>query len=150
MNLMGKIISIVMIFAIIAGGAITSRIYTDSLRSERAILNEVTNFIDKVTDNGRITELDLSNFYLGVASHGVSVDASVKRYLKVVNPNGAGGTYTSYTLADTNVLYNKGDFVQVSVKGIDYTNGQKLMRYFLRMSPSKIDYTLAGRVRIEG
>lgn len=136
-----------MAFTILAGGPLILNTMSKDLTMNRSVLNEMTNLIDKVSDNGRISSTDLSDFYLGVSSHGVSMDATVKRYMKVVNPDGAGGTYTSYVLNDNTTTWNSGDIIKVSVKAIDYTGAQRIQNRLLHLNPPKFDQTLAGMVR---
>jgi len=146
-DIINKIIGVFMAFIILAGGPLIINTMSMDLTMNRSVLNEMTNLIDKVCDNGRLTPTDLSDFYLGVSSYGVSMDATVKRYMKVVNPDGSGGTYTSYVLNEDTQTWKEGDIIKVTVKAIDYTGAQRIQYRLLHMTPPKFDQTLAGMVR---
>ncbi|MCD1257379.1 hypothetical protein B5M42_000830 [Paenibacillus athensensis] len=146
-DIINKIIGVFMAFVILAGGPLIINTMSKDLTMNRSVLNEMTNLINKVCDNGRLSPLDLSDFYLGVSSYGVSMDATVKRYMKVVNPDGGSGTYTSYVLTDDTQTWNEGDIIKVTVKAIDYTGSQRIQYRLLHLTPPKFDQTLAGMVR---
>ena len=146
-DILNKILGVLIAFTILAGGPLILNTMSKDLTMNRSVLNEMTNLIDKVTDNGRLSSTDLSDFYLGISSYGVSMDATVKRYMKVTNPGGAEGTYTSYVLNDDLTTLNAGDIIKVTVKAIDYTGAQRIQNRLLHLNPPKFDQTLAGMVR---
>ena len=146
-DIFNKILGVLLAFVILVGGPLIIKSMGKDLTMNRSILNEMTNFIDKVTDNGRLSEADLEDFYLGISSYGMTMDATVKRYMKVVNPDGKQGTYTSYVLNDDLSKWNQGDIIKVTVKAVDYTGGQRLQNRILHLAPSKFEQTLAGMVR---
>ncbi|MFD0671952.1 hypothetical protein [Cohnella sp. GCM10027633] len=146
-DLINKILGVLLAFALLIGGPLVINTMSDDLTMNRSVLNEMTNFIDKITDKGTLSEQDLADFYMGISSYGVSMDATIKRYMKVVNPDGAGGTYASYIYSDDTSAWNAGDILQVTVRAIDYTGAQRLQNRILRMTPSKFDQTLAGMIR---
>lgn len=146
-DIFSKILGIVLAFILLAFGPLTVNSLTGDLTMKRASINEVTNFINKVTDSGRTTEAELADFYLGCASHGVVADVTVKRYVKIVNPDGKGGTYTSYVLSTDLSKWNRGDVIQVTFKAIDWTGAQRILWQLLKMAQPKFEFTLAGKVR---
>lgn len=146
-DIFSKILGIVLAFILLVFAPLTINMLSNDLTMKRASINEVTNFIDRVTDTGRITEIELKDFYLGCASHGVSADVKIKRYEKVINPDNAGGTYVSYILSSDIYNWNRGDVLQVTFKAVDWTGAQRILWQLLRLSQPKFEFTLAGKVR---
>ncbi len=146
-DIFNKILGVFLAFILLAGAPLIIRTMGKDLTMERSVLNEMTNLIDKVTDSGLLTKQDLTDFYLGVSSHGVAMDATIQRYMKIVSPDGAGGTYASYVLSDDNRSWAKGDIIKVTVKAIDYTGAQRIQNRLLHITPLRFDQTLAGMVR---
>ena len=140
-------IGLFLAFFLLVIAPLTNNALAQDLTTKRSILNEMTNFVDKVTDSGYVSDAMLSDFYLGCSSHGAIVDVTVQRYIKVVNPDGSGGTYTTYVLSDQINNWNRSDIVKVKVEAIGYTGAQKLMWYFLKLITPKPEFEIAGMVR---
>lgn len=125
-------------------------ICVQDITNTRTLMNEVDNFIDKVTDTGVCTDKMLSDFYLGCSSCGVPVDVKVKRYEKVVNPvskDTESGTQLTYTINSDLTVFNQGDIVQVSLKFIGPTGLQRIVWSVLRIFQPQTDFDFAGLVR---
>lgn len=146
-DIINKILGVLIAFVLLAGGPLVINALNKDLTMNRSVLNEMTNLIDKVTDNGRLSPNDLSDFYISISSHGMAMDATISRYLKVVTPDGANGTIISYMLVDDNTTWNAGDIIKVRVQAIDYSGAQRLQNRLLRLNPPKFDQTLAGMIR---
>ncbi len=146
-DFLNRLIGLFLVFILLVLAPLTIHSLSTDLTIKRSILNEITNFIDKVTDTAQVTEAQQTDFYIGCSSYGAIVDVQIKRYIRIVNPDGMGGTYTSYALTDNILHFNQGDIVQVEVKAIDYTGAQKLMWYFNKIFTPKLEFTLAGMVR---
>lgn len=146
-DFINKTIGVLLAFVLLVGAPLILNTMSKDLTMKRGILNEMTNLINKVTDSGKMTEQDVADFYLAVSSYGVTMDATIQRYIKVVNPDGAGGIYTSYVLSDDLSTWNKGDIIKVTVRAVDYTGAQRIQYRFLRFTPNKFEETLAGMVR---
>ncbi|WP_239617486.1 hypothetical protein [Cohnella mopanensis] len=146
-DIFNKILGVLLAFTILAGGPLVINTMSKDLTMNRSVLNEMTNLIDKVTDNGRLTPEDKEDFYIAISSYGMTMDATIRRYMKVVNPNGTDGTTTTYMLNDDISTWNQGDIIKVTVKAIDYTGAQRLQNQLLRITPAKFDQTMAGMVR---
>lgn len=129
---------------------------------QRGVYNEVNAFIDRVRDTGKLTDSELSDFYLALNSKGANVNAKVYRRIKVVNPDGEGGTYTTYTYSDkiltsakdlndpnliTSGKWNQGDFIIVDFKEINSSPSKRLLTALHLGSPTTIDDHLSGMVR---
>jgi len=99
-DILSKILGIILAFILLAFAPLTINMMTNDLTSKRESINEVTNFINVVTDTGRISDDQLKDFYTGCAVHSIPFDVKVKRYQKVINPDNMGGTSVSYILND--------------------------------------------------
>ncbi|MDX8360769.1 hypothetical protein [Cytobacillus sp. IB215316] len=146
-DIINKIIGVFLAFALLVAGPLVISTLMSELEMKRSVMNETTNFIDKVTDIGVIDDGDVGDFNLGISSHGTAINATIKRFVRVVNPDGTGGTYTTYTLSDNINTWNKGDIIQVHVEAIDYTGGQRIMHRLLKFAMPKFEFTLSGMVR---
>lgn len=146
-DLFNKILGVLLAFILLAGAPMIIQTMSRELTVHRSVLNEMTNFIDKVTDNGRLSPADLADFQLGISSYGIAMDITINRYMKVVNPDGASGTYTSYVYSDDLTTWNAGDIIQVKVQAVDYSGAQRLQNRILRLTPAKFEQTLAGMIR---
>lgn len=142
-----KIIGLVIVFVMLVLGPTLRSVQMDSISQRRELYNEVTNMLDNITDSGQITNQTIEDFYLGVASKGIPVDVQIERYVKVVNPDGQGGTYYTYTYSDEINDWNKGDICKIKVTQLTETNLQKLSYNLSKMYTKPIDFTFAGRVR---
>ena len=146
-DFINKVIGVLLAFALLVGGPLIINTMSKDLTMNRSVLNEMTNLINKVTDNARLTEHDLSDFNLGISLHGVTMDAKVQRYMKVINPDGNGGTYSSYVLNENMDTWNEGDIIKVTVKAVDFSGAQRIQYRLLHFTPNKFEQTLAGMVR---
>lgn len=146
-DILSKLLGVVLAFVLLAVAPLTIHNLSNDLSMKRAVLNEMANFVDKVTDSGKIADVELADFYLATSAFGIPMDVDIKRYVKVVNPDGHGGTYTTYTLGSNIQSWNQGDVIQVTVQAVDYTGSQKVTWQFLKLSQAKFEATLAGMVR---
>jgi len=146
-DILSKILGIILAFILLAFAPLTINMMTNDLTSKRESINEVTNFINVVTDTGRISDDQLKDFYTGCAVHSIPFDVKVKRYQKVINPDNMGGTSVSYILNDNIKKFDKGDIIQVNIKAIDSSGSQRVLWQFFRLSQTNFEFTLAGKVR---
>lgn len=149
-TVVGKVIGV--IFAIIALFYISINNYVclNEITSRRALVNETTNFINKVTDTGVCDEDMLEDFYLGCSSHGEIVDVTARRYESVVNPissNTSGGTKVTYIINSDINEFNQGDVLQVEIKFASDTGMKVLLWKTLHLFNPRLDFFFAGMVR---
>lgn len=140
-------VGLVIVFFMLVVGPTLRSAQMDMLSQRREIYNEVTNMLDRVLDTGNITNAEIQDFYLGVSSRGVPVDIKIERYIKVINPDGTGGTYYVYSYSDDITTWNKGDVCKLTVKQIATTNMERLAYNFSSMFTPPINVEFAGRVR---
>ena len=86
-DFINKVISIVLIFIMLVLAPLLISYVSTDMVADRLILNEVTQFIDKVTDRSEITLDDLNSLFLSVNSHGGSYDVDVNVYSRVSTQN---------------------------------------------------------------
>lgn len=133
--------------------------------TERLVLNEVSQFIDKVTDKGIITEYDINDLYLGINSHGGNYDVTIEHYQLLEEPLPDGSTKLLYvkqddveaivdgrynrpeTDEDTSVSLNVKDVVKVHVESVSMSPGRRLFWSVLRVDRGNFEFSLAGTVR---
>lgn len=70
MDFVNKIVTVVLTFIMLVIAPITWEYVRSEMITERLVLNEMVQFLDKVTDKGTITAEDLDDLYLGVNSTG--------------------------------------------------------------------------------
>lgn len=149
-----KVVTIVLVFLMLVVAPITWMYVRDDMTSERLVLNEVVQFIDKSTDTALITQQSMDDLYIGLNASGGTYDVEVKLYTPTPIPTGAGESRLLYSNIDyinkdtgEPVMMNKGDLVKVSVQEIGLSPAKKILWTLLRMDSAKTEITLSGSVR---
>ena len=62
-DFINKVITIVLVFIMLILAPLLISYMSTDMVTERLVLNEVSQFIDKVTDKGLITEYDINDLY---------------------------------------------------------------------------------------
>lgn len=164
-DFINKIITIVLIFVMLILAPLLISYMSTDMVTERLVLNEVSQFIDKVTDKGLITEYDINDLYLGVNSHGGNYDVTIEHYQLLEEPLPDGSTKLLYvkqddieqivdgrynmeeTDEDTSVSLNVKDVVKVHVESVSMSPGRRLFWSVLRVDRGNFEFSLAGTVR---
>ena len=155
-DVISKVIGVLLAFVLLIMAPMTITRMKDDMAARRLILNEVTMFIDRVTDKAIISGADIDDLMIGVNAHGGAFDIQVVRYVRIaVRDSTRGGEVRSiyyatddvFTVSGSAVNLNIGDAVQVRVTGITRTKGQNLIQGLLRVSERPFEFTLAGTVR---
>ena len=149
-----KVITLILIFVMLVLGPLTFSYLSDELTSKRMILNEVTKFLDKVTDQASISGSDLDDFYLAINSYGMVLDAKIERYMQTPAVGLDGKTENIYFMANDfrdlgpNDVVNfvPSDVIQVSVEEVAVSPGRRLMYYILRVDTGRYELTMAAAV----
>lgn len=149
---MNKVVSIILAFIMLVIAPLVISYQTTDMLAKRAILNDVTAFIDKAQDTYQIDEDDLNKLYMQCNSHGISVDVKVKRLIRTaVTKNDSTGNsaktvyYAVDTLGDLKNL-NPGDTVQVNISEIATTPAHQLVYRVLKIDEGNFEFSLAGVV----
>ncbi|MNV37618.1 hypothetical protein D3C71_1291450 [compost metagenome] len=119
----------------------------NDMTSERLVLNEVAQFIDRVTDKASITDEDVNDLYMGVNATGGIFDVQIKRYIRMSTKDTDGSQRTLYLNAGYTGNMNVGDVVKVTTKEIGVSSAKRLLWTFLKIDEGKSEITLAGSVR---
>ncbi len=148
-DFINKVITIILIFVLLVLAPLLISYMSTDMVTERLVLNEVTQFIDRVTDKGEITDSDINDVYLGVNSHGGVYDVKVERYIRTAteDPLKADTIKTVYYNTDNIGNLNVGDVVKVHVEEVGMSNSKRLLWQLLRIDKGQFEFSLAGTVR---
>lgn len=111
------------------------------------LLNDVSEFLDKQTDKGGITDEDMDQFYVNVQSHGMILDVKVDRLVKMATESGDGTIHTTYIAADDNTILNKHDILKVKITEKSSTPYKRLLNVVLRMDDNPYKLEMAKMVK---
>ncbi|MDF2905357.1 MAG: hypothetical protein K0R34_678 [Herbinix sp.] len=142
-----RVISIILVFLMLIMAPLLYYYSVSEMENRRLLLNEVAQFLDKVTDKGEITEDDITEFNLQVSSHGMVIKVILKRLVRtsVVAPD--GNIRTSYIAVDDIHILNQRDVVQVKLEEISVSAYRKLLYAFLRVDEGAYSLEMAEAVR---
>lgn len=158
-DFLNKVITLILIFIMLVIGPMLLSYASTDMVAERLILNDVTQFIDKVTDKSIVTEYDINDLYLAVNSHGNSYNVTVEKYQLFEEPLPNGTTKLVYIKHDDieklvdgvdpdgTVELNIKDVVKVTVRETNITPGKRLFWNILRVDKGTFHFSLAGTVR---
>ena len=156
-DFINKVITIVLIFVLLVLAPLLISYMSTDMVTERLILNDVSQFIDKVTDKALITQYDLNDLYLAVNSHGGAYEVVVERYQLLEEPVPGSGTkllylkhddtYDLMTGKEDEIELNIKDVVKVHVEEVSMSAGKRLFWTILRVDKGKFEFSLAGTVR---
>lgn len=156
---LNKLVSVIIIFLMLVVAPLLMSYMTTEMVTERVALNEVSQFIDRVTDKQMITKSDVDDLYIALGASGGIYNVEVKRYVVVSVPtkdaSGATTVKNVYVAADDisnisedkPITLNLSDVVQVRVKEVSLSQAKRLLYAVLRVDEGKLDFTLAGSVR---
>ncbi|WP_156034692.1 hypothetical protein [Clostridium sp. KNHs205] len=109
-------------------------------------MNEVTSFLDVVTDKKSITNDDLNKFYLKVSSYGMVLDVQINRLVKTATLEKDGVVNTTYIAADDISLLNQRDVVQIKLVEKSESAYQKILSIFIGVDDENYSLTMAKMV----
>jgi hypothetical protein len=116
------------------------------MENRRQLLNEVTYFLDVVTDKKSVTNDDLNEFYMKVSSYGMVLDVQVNRLIKTATRESDGTVNITYIPADNISLLNQRDVVQIKLKEKSESAYQKILNIFLGIEDEHYSLTMAKMV----
>jgi len=146
---LSKCISIILLFFLLIIAPMINIYGQHEMQGRMEILNEVTEFLDKVTDKGEITQDDINEFTLKVESHGLVLDVDIDRLVKTVTlVNGTSDKLdVAYIAADDISKLSTGNIVKVTVKEVSTTRFKKLLNIFLKFDEPNFELTMSKMVR---
>lgn len=142
-----KIFTIVLVFLMLVVAPLLWVYVRGEMVAQRLVLNEVTQFLDKVTDKGFITQEDLDDLYYAINASGGTYDVRVRRYVRMSTQDENGETRTLYLNAELNGQMNQGDVVKVTVEELGTSPTKRLLWSILRVDEGKTKFSLAAAVR---
>lgn len=142
-----KIFTIILTFIMLVVAPLLWVYVRGEMVAQRLVLNEVTQFLDKVTDKGFITKEDLDDLYFAVNASGGTYDVQVRRYVRMATQDENGETRTLYLNADLDGQMNQGDIVKVTVQELGTSPAKRLLWSILRVDEGKTKFSLAAAVR---
>lgn len=157
-DFINKIITLILIFVLLILAPLLISYMSTDMVSERLVLNDVNQFIDKVTDKAMITDSDVNDLYLAVNSHGGAYNVVVDRYQLFEEPgldDDKSKTKLVYIKDDIETkLADKGevqlnikDVVKVHVKSVTTSPARRLYFTLIRADKGAFEFSLAGTVR---
>lgn len=160
-DFLNKIVTLAMIFVLLVLAPLLISYMGTDMVMERKVLNEMNQFIDRVTDKNMITAKDLDDLYIGVNAHGGVFDVEVERYVRIAYTETVGGrevVKTTYYRDNTEIAklkenpaniarLNVTDVVRVHIEALGMSNSNRMMWSILRVDKGKFKLTLAGTVR---
>lgn len=157
-DFINKVLTIILIFVMLVLAPLLISYMSSEMVTQRLILNEASQFIDRVTDKGIINTHDLDDLYMGINSHGGLYEVKVERYISADYKDDYGltrRTYYRYNEEIDNLHKNPGsvatlgvgDVVKVHVKEIGMSNAKRLLWSLLRVDKGPFSFSLAGTVR---
>ena len=147
--------TLVTLCLIVAGFLFLPSYYTaqiDMAKSQEIILNETQLFLDKVADTREITQADLDDFTLALASTSIPVEFEIQRKAKMWNPDPASNTIpkatiTAWVPTENIYEYESGDIIKVTVKQVGENFYQSFSLRALGMFTPEVEFTLGRMVR---
>lgn len=146
-NFITRVISLLLIFIMLVISPLIYTYASAEMENRRLLLNEVSQFLDKVTDKGEITEDDLTEFYLQVSSHGMTLKPVVKRLVRTTVMTPAGVVKTAYIAADDVNSLNQRDVVQVTLNELSVSRYRRILNAFLKIDEGPYHLEMAAVVR---
>jgi|UPI00051C0964 hypothetical protein len=143
---LSRIISLILVFFMLILAPLVNSYCVTEMENRRQLLNEVTSFLDVVTDKKSITNDDLNKFYLKVSSYGMVLDVQINRLVKTATLEKDGVVNTTYIAADDISLLNQRDVVQIKLVEKSESAYQKILSIFIGVDDENYSLTMAKMV----
>lgn len=143
---LSRIISLILVFLMLILAPLVNSYCVTEMENRRQLLNEVTSFLDVVSDKKSITDDDLNEFYMKVSSYGMVLDVQVNRLVKTATLESDGNVNVTYMSADDISLLNQRDVVQVKLTEKSQSAYQKILSIFLGVDDENYSLTMAEMV----
>lgn len=143
---LSRIIALILVFFMLILAPLVNSYCVTEMENRRQLLNEVTGFLDVVTDKKSVTSDDLNEFYLKVSSYGMVLDVQVNRLVKTATLEKDGNVNVTYIAADDISLLNQKDVVQVKLTEKSESAYQKILNIFIGVDDENYSLTMAKMV----
>lgn len=144
---LSRIVSLILVFFMLIVSPLIYSYSVSEMEDRRLLLNDVTQFLDKVTDKGTITEDDLTEFALQVNSHGMVINPIVKRLVRTSIVTPRGEIRTINVPVDALYSLNQRDTVQVILQEVSMSVYRRLLKAVLRVDEGAYTLEMAAVVR---
>lgn len=158
-DFISKVVNLCILFTMIL--AVIAMVFvSQNMTSQRLMLNEATEFLDKVSDKAYLTSSDMDEIYMKLNSHGVLMDVEVERLIYA--PLQKEDTIVSnYTKADSTenlgveidgvtkneIQFNKNDIVRIRTKEIGMSSARRFLFRIVGIDTGAFSFTLASPVQ---
>jgi hypothetical protein len=158
-SIAGKLIAVILAFALLAVAPIMIVIMSQNIRTERVTWNSLTDFTDIVSDKGLLDSKDYYELVAKLGATSVDYDVTITVQRKYVTPGESGyqaeyvpfGVWKSSTGGVDDITYlEAGDIVQVRLEPMSLTQGDNLLRSMLGLYVVRQPYVYAANVRNDG
>lgn len=171
-DFINTILKLVILFVALVIAPITLTFLSSKLTSERLILNEVTEFLDKTVDKATVNEYDIDELYMKLNSHGMLLDVEVERLIYAPTTNAAGDLIDNYVKSDTitdiikneedaaeaagkdkkdrkmaEIRFNSNDSVRVRINEIGVSTGRRVVYTILKIDTGQYKLTMSASVQ---
>lgn len=144
---LSRVVGLILAFLVLIIGPLINAYGVQEMEDRVELLNDVSEFLDKQTDKGGITDEDMDQFYVNVQSHGMILDVKVDRLVKTATTGGDGTIHTTYIAADDNSILNKHDILKVKITEKSSTPYKRLLNTFLRINDDPYELSMAKAVK---
>ena len=144
---LSRLVGFILAFLMLIIAPLINAYGVQEMENKVELLNDVSEFLDKQTDKGGITDEDMDQFYVNVQSHGMILDVKVDRLVKTATESGDGTIHTTYIAADDNTILNKHDILKVKITEKSSTPYKRLLNVVLRMDDNPYKLEMAKMVK---
>lgn len=145
----GKVIGVLLAFVMVVVATFAISVTTAEMLDRRSAFMVMCEFVDGVIDSRQITDSELRDFNAKIQSYGMTVDYTITREMRSVDPDplNPGGYVRTYIPTDNNRVYNQGDHITLHVKSIGYSSSTALAHSLTNMFVEPFDETITARIR---
>lgn len=158
-DFISKVVNLCILFTMIL--AVMGMVFaSQQATSQRLILNEATEFLDKVADKAYLTAGDVDELYMRMNSHGMLLDVEVERlmYAPMEKDDAVISNYTSVDSTETlgvekngqkksEIAFNKNDLVRIKVKEIGMPGTRRFIYKLIGIDTGAFEFALAAPVQ---
>lgn len=158
-DFISKVVNLCILFTMIL--AVMGMVFaSQQATSQRLVLNEATEFLDKVSDKAYLTAGDMDELYMRMNSHGMLLDVEVERlmYAPMEKDDAVISNYTSVDSTETlgvekngqkksEIAFNKNDLVRIKVKEIGMPGTRSFIYRLIGIDTGAFEFALAAPVQ---
>ena len=145
----GKVIGILLSFFLVVVAPFAVTVTTTEMLNRRDAYMTMCDFVDGVVDSRQITNAELKEFNAKIQTYGMTMDYSVTREIRSVDPDpiNQGKYIRTYIPTSEWKTYNQGDHIVLRVRAIGYSSSVGLAHSLIGMFVDDFDETIVARIR---